>query len=68
MAPAGPLAELDRYIRYGEPYATNHVSLDKDLAVQGEVRNAARTLADAVLARHGKAAIAGSELTPPRQK
>lgn len=68
MAPAGPLAELDRYIGYWEPYATNHVSLDKDLAVQGEVRNAARTLADAVLGGRGKSAIAGSELTPPRQK
>ena len=68
MAPAGPLAELDRYIGYWEPYATNHISLDKDLAVQGEVRNAARTLADAVLTGHGKASIAGSELTPPRQK
>jgi len=68
MAPAGPLAELDRYIGYWEPYATNHEALDKDLAMQGEVRNVAKTLLDAVLLHRDKAQIPGSELTPPRQK
>lgn len=68
MAPAGPLAELDRYIGYWEPYATNHESLDKDIAVQGEIRNVAKTLRDALLAHRDKAAIPGSALVPPRQK
>jgi multimeric flavodoxin WrbA len=68
LAPAGPLAELDRYIGYWEPYATSHVALDHDLAMQGEVRNAAKTLLDAVLAHRDKAQIPGSELNPPRRK
>ncbi len=68
LAPAGPQAELDRYIGYWEPYATSHQSLDKDLAVQEEVRNAARTLRDAVLAHRDRDAIPGSELQKPRQK
>ncbi len=45
LVPAGVPAELDRYIGYWEPYATSHEALDKDQAVQEEVRNAARTLA-----------------------
>jgi multimeric flavodoxin WrbA len=68
LAPAGPLAELDRYIGYWEPYATSHEALDRDLAMQGEVRNAAHTLLDAVLARRDRQAIPGSQLHPPRQK
>src|ERR1700712_4225058 len=47
LVPAGVNAELDRYIGYWEPYATNQESFDKDLAMQGEVRNAALTLAEA---------------------
>ena len=42
--PAGPAAELDRYIGYWKPYATSHDELDADTAMQEEVRNAARTL------------------------
>ena len=68
LAPAGPKAELDRYIGYWGPYATSHDSLDKDLAMQGEVRNAARTLLDAVLAHRDRSRIPGGELTSPRQK
>jgi hypothetical protein len=48
---AGALAEIDRYIGYYEPYATSHDALDKDSAVQDEVRNAAFVLAKAVLHR-----------------
>ena len=62
------MAELDRYIGYWEPYATNHEALDRDIAVQGEVRSAAKVLRDALLARRDKAAIPGSELVPPRRK
>ncbi len=68
LAPAGPHAELDRYIGYWEPYATSHDSLDKDLAMQGEVRNAARTLLEAVLAHRDREAVPGSDLQQPRQK
>ncbi|HET6526856.1 flavodoxin family protein [Sphingopyxis sp.] len=69
MAPAGPRAELDRYIGYFEPYATSHTAFDKDRAVQGEVRNAARTLLEAVRAkRSGKQLIAGAGLEAPRDK
>jgi multimeric flavodoxin WrbA len=39
---AGAAARLDRYIGYYEPYATSHEALDRDVAVQEEVRNVAR--------------------------
>lgn len=69
MAPAGPRAELDRYIGYFEPYATSHEALDRDRAMQDEVRNAARTLLEAVrAARAGKQVIAGLKLGSPRDK
>ncbi|MGD9509628.1 MAG: flavodoxin family protein [Geminicoccaceae bacterium] len=69
LLPAGPLAEVDRYIGYWEPYATSHEALDRDAAIQEEVRNAARVLLEAVLAtRVGKQVAAGTKLTEPRQK
>ncbi len=69
LVPAGPHAELDRYIGYWEPYATNHEALDRNEAIQGEVRMAAKTLAEAVLAmRNGRQVAAGSGLVPPRRK
>ena len=48
LDPAGGAAELDRYIGYWQPYATSHDALDRDEAIQAEVRNAARTLVGAV--------------------
>ncbi|HEX3881082.1 MAG TPA: flavodoxin family protein [Stellaceae bacterium] len=69
LLPAGPLAQLDRYIGYWEPYATSHDALDADDALQEEVRNAARTLLEAVQAsRTGQQVAAGTSLTQPRQK
>lgn len=69
LVPAGPLAELDRYIGYWEPYATSHEALDRDQAVQEEVRNAARTLLEAVFAsRAGHKIGAGGRLKEPRSK
>lgn len=69
LIPAGPKAELDRYIGYFEPYATSHDALDRDAAVMEEVRNAARTLCEAVLAaRAGLAIDAGAQLADPRPK
>ena len=69
LEPAGRAAELDRYIGYWEPYATSHEALDADLAMQGEARNAAEALAEAVLAkRQGKWLAAGEDLHRPRRK
>jgi len=45
---AGNKATLDRYIGYWQPYATSHEALDRDLAIQGEVRQAAQSLVEAV--------------------
>ena len=69
LCPAGPKAELDRYIGYWKPYATSHAELDRDLALQAEVANAARTLIEGVDAvRAGRFVQAGAELRDPRQK
>jgi len=69
LAPAGAMAELDRYIGYWQPYATSHDALDADAAIQEEVRNAARTLVGAVRdQRAGRVGTAGQGLQPPRQK
>jgi len=69
LVPAGVPAELDRYIGYWEPYATSHEALDKDEKIQEEVRNAARTLLEAVQARRaGRLVSAGNDLDQPRQK
>ena len=64
LSPAGPHAELDRYIGYWKPYATSHEELDADEAVQEEVRNIAR-----VGGRQGAARRSvGATLADPRQK
>jgi multimeric flavodoxin WrbA len=66
---AGNLAELDRYIGYYKPYATSHFELDADHAIQEEVRNAARTLANAAIAKRAKKREpADAGLVEPRQK
>jgi multimeric flavodoxin WrbA len=62
-------SSIDRYIGYYEPYATSHQALDRDDALQSEVRNAAKTLLEAVaLARSGKLPQPGAGLTDPRPK
>ena len=69
LIPAGRLAEVARYIGYWEPYARSHDALDADTAIQDEVRNAARTLLDAVTAkREGRFVEAGSHLHELRDK
>jgi hypothetical protein len=69
LRPAGASAELDRYIGYWKPYATSHAELDADTAIQDEVRNAARTLLEAVqLKLDGRLPSPGENLTPARQK
>lgn len=69
LEPAGLKAQLDRYIGYWEPYATSHEALDRDLAMQGEVRDAAATLAEGVVAkREGHWVSPGAGLARPRRK
>ncbi len=69
LSPAGPSAELDRYIGYWKPYATSHDELDADETIQEEVRNAARSLAEAVVERRsGRFRQIGIGLEDPRQK
>ena len=69
LVDAGPQARLDRYIGYYEPYATSHDTLDHDVAVQEEVRNAARAVANAVAqVRAGTLSIPDRDLKRPRPK
>ena len=66
---AGSKAEVDGYIGYFEPYASSHEALDRDLAFQAEVKNAALTLMEAVEAtRSGRLVEPGSQLEEPRPK
>ena len=66
---AGLLARLDRFIGYYEPYATSHEALDRDVAVQEEVRNVARAVAVAVgEARAGRLSMPDRGLKRPRPK
>jgi multimeric flavodoxin WrbA len=55
LLPAMTQGGMDRYIGYYELYATSHEALDKDAAVQLEVRLAAKALVEAVaLSREGR--------------
>jgi multimeric flavodoxin WrbA len=66
---AGPFARIDRFIGYYEPYVDSHQALDRDTAVQEEVRNVARAVAKGVaLRRKGKLPGAGERLERPRAK
>ena len=69
LVQASPSASLDRYIGYYEPYATSHEALDGDVAVQTEVRNAARVLVSAVaLKRKGALPDPAAGIDNPRPK
>ena len=66
---AGAASRLDRYIGYYKPYATSHDELDADEAVQEEVRNVARAVANAVRElRAGKLSRPDRDLKRPRPK
>ena len=66
---AGVQAKLDRFIGYYEPYATSHETLDKDNAVQIEVANVAKAVANAVAAlRDGSLSQPDAALGRPRPK
>ncbi len=69
LVDAGPLSRIDRYIGYYESYAQSHEVLDRDLAVQEEVRNAARAVAAAVgELREGRLSRPDVGLQAPRPK
>jgi multimeric flavodoxin WrbA len=69
LVPAGPHATVDRYVGYYEPYATSHLALDRDEAVQEEARNVARAVVAAVrLMREGRFERPDGGLPDPRPK
>jgi multimeric flavodoxin WrbA len=69
LVQAGASATIGRYIGYYEPYATSHEALDRDTALAGEVRNAARSLTSAVRQiRRGRYRAPDDGLSEPRPK
>jgi multimeric flavodoxin WrbA len=69
LVEAGHFANLSRYVGYMKPYATSHDDLDRDEALHEEVRNAARTLVEAVaMMRRGEMKQPGRKLREPRPK
>jgi multimeric flavodoxin WrbA len=66
---AGAMSRLDRFIGYYESYAESHAVLDRDAAVQEEVRNVARAVAAAMAdLRSGKLSVPDAGLEPARPK
>jgi hypothetical protein len=62
-------AQLERYIGYYAPYAISHDALDRDEAVQDEVRNAARAVLHAVgEMRAGRLRLPAAPGKDPRPK
>ena len=69
LVPAGRAALVEGYVGYYKPYATSHDELDDDKEFQEEVRNAARTLVNAVrLLRRGELKQPDKSLREPRPK
>ena len=69
MIPAGPVAGIDRYVGYYEPYATSHDDLDRDVAFQEETRHAAQELVAMVRQiRSGQYRRPDEGLEEPRKK
>ena len=66
---AGTQARLDRFIGYYDSYAKSHEVLDRDEAVQEEVRNVARAVLEAVSElRSNRLSIPDKGLQRPRPK
>ena len=66
---AGAQARLDRFIGYYEPYATSHDELDRDTALEEEVRNVGRAVARVAQAlRRGELQAELAPLSQPRPK
>lgn len=68
LVPAGGAAVIDRYIGYYEPYATSHDALDRGAALLEEVRNAARSLLEAVKDVRSGRKPPDHAVRPPRPK
>lgn len=69
LVDAGAASRLDRYIGYYQPYATSHDELDRDEAVQQEVRNVARAMANFLpRLRRGELADLDRGIRAPRPK
>jgi multimeric flavodoxin WrbA len=69
LVAAGRAALVDGYVGYYKPYANSHDDLDSDKEFQEEVRNAARTLVNAVrLLRRGEFKQPDKSLREPRPK
>ena len=69
LVPAGQSALVGSYIGYYEPYATSHDDLDLEKDFHEEVRNAARSLVQAVkMLRRGELKLPDASLRDPRQK
>lgn len=69
LIPSSNAAATARYIGYYGPYATSHAALDKDEALQEEVRQRARSLAVSVTAaRRGQLESMNPKLDDPRPK
>lgn len=66
---AGTLSRLDRLVGYYESYAESHEALDRDLALQQEIRNVASAVANAVAEiRTNSLSIPDADLRSPRPK
>ena len=66
---AGESGAVGRYVGYMGPYASSHDELDRDSAVQEEVRNAARSLVETVRQiRSGRSRPPDTGLRAPREK
>jgi multimeric flavodoxin WrbA len=69
LIPAGPSPGVARYLGYYGSYARSHDDLDRDLALQAEVRNAAKALAETVRQiRTGRYVRPDANLEAPRKK
>ncbi|WP_043517259.1 flavodoxin family protein [Achromobacter arsenitoxydans] len=69
LVDAGTASRLDRYIGYYTPYATSHADLDRDKAVQEEVRNVARAMVQCLpRLRAGEWPAVDQGLPSPRPK
>jgi multimeric flavodoxin WrbA len=69
MVQAGPLAAIDTWIGWYEPYATSHDDLDKDRAIVTQVEQAALSLANFVRQlRDGSFEPPNAGLHGPKQK
>ena len=66
---SGSFGLLDRFVGYYESYADSHEALDRDTAMQEEVRNVARAVAEAVReVRAGRVQVVCHGLRDPRPK